>query len=115
MSDAGWEALWPYGVVLVGAAATYIWRALGVALSDRIRADSPGLDFVGCIAYALLAGLVVRMIILPVGPLQATGTGTRLAAAAVGTAAFFIFRRNLLLGVATGAVVLAALASWPSL
>ncbi|HEX6980274.1 MAG TPA: AzlD domain-containing protein [Alphaproteobacteria bacterium] len=113
MSDTGWAALWPYGVVLVGAAATYIWRALGVALSGRIRADSPVLDLFGCIAYALLAGLVVRMIVLPVGPLQATGMGSRLAAVALGIAAFFIFRRNLLVGVATGAVTLAALAFWP--
>ena len=103
--------LWPYVVVLAGALATHLWRALGVAMSGQIRADSPLLDLVGCIAYALLAGLVARMILLPVGPLQGTGLAARLAATAVAVAVFFVFRRNVLAGVLAGGMALAALAA----
>jgi branched-subunit amino acid transport protein len=107
MADAD---LWPYVVVLAGAAATYLWRALGVALSGQIRPDSPILDLIGCIAYALLAALVARMILLPVGPLQEVGLPVRLAATAVAVFVFFALKRNLLAGVIAGGAALAALA-----
>jgi branched-subunit amino acid transport protein len=97
-------------VVVVGAAATYLWRALGVALSGRIKPDSPVLDLIGYIAFGLLAGLVARMIVLPIGPLQATGTGIRLAATAVAAIVFFALGRNLLAGVLAGGGALALLA-----
>ena len=104
-------APWEIAVVVAGAAATFAWRALGVALSGRIKPDSPLLDLVGYIAYALLAALVARMILLPIGPLQGTGLGLRLAATAVAVLVFFAFRRNLLAGVLAGGAALALLSS----
>jgi branched-subunit amino acid transport protein len=102
--------LWGIVVVLAGAVATLLWRALGVALSGRLRPDSPVIDLVGCIAYALLAALVARMILLPIGPLQATGLASRMAAAGIAVAVFFALRRNLLAGVIAGGCALALLA-----
>ncbi len=107
--------LWVYVVVLVGAVATHLWRALGVLMAGQIRPDSPVLDLIGCIAYALLAALVARMILLPVGPLQGTGLTARLIATAFAVAVFFLFRRNLLAGVVAGGVALAALAGFSAL
>jgi branched-subunit amino acid transport protein len=107
--------LWPYAVVLAGAAATHLWRALGVAMSGQIRPDSPILDLIGCIAYALLAALVARMILLPVGPLQDATLAARLMATALAVAAFFLFRRNVLAGVVAGGGALAALAGLSAL
>src|SRR3546814_17880920 len=69
---------WPYVVMLAGAAITYFWRALGVALAGRLRPDGRLFDWVGCIAYALLADLISRMIVLPIGPLSETTLGARL-------------------------------------
>ena len=109
MAEDIWGPLRPYLVVLVGAIATYMWRALGVALSDRIRADSALLDLIGCIAYALLAGLVARLILLPAGPLQAASLGARLVAAVAAIAVFFVLKRNLLAGVIAGAATLSVL------
>src|SRR6185369_1993813 len=106
MSDA---ELWGTVVVLVGAVATLMWRALGVALSGRLKPDSPILDLVGCIAYALLASLVARMILLPIGPLQATSLSVRLVAAGVAVGVFYALGRNLLAGVVAGGGVLALL------
>lgn len=102
--------LWPVLVLAVSAAATYFWRALGVAMSGRLRPDGPVMEFIGCIAYALLAGLVARMILLPIGPLQATGLTARLAGVAAALALYFVCRRNQLLGVVAGGVTLAVLA-----
>jgi branched-subunit amino acid transport protein len=106
-------APWEFAVVLAGAAATFVWRALGVALSGRLSPDSPLLDLVGYIAYGLLAALIARMILLPIGPLQGVGLDLRLAATAIAVLVFFALRRNLLAGVAAGGGALALLsAGW---
>lgn len=105
----------PYIAIVVGALATYAWRALGVALSGRVRERSPIFDWVGCIAYALIAGLVARMILLPVGPLQEAGFALRFAAALAALAVFYVTGRNLLLGVIAGVALLAGMAWYFSL
>lgn len=111
MSDALQSPdLFPVLVLAVSAAATYFWRALGVAMSGRLRPNGPVMEFIGCVAYALLAGLVARMILLPIGPLQATGLTARLAAVTAAVAIYFICRRNQLMGVVVGGATLAALA-----
>ena len=79
--------LWPWLVVLTGAVVTYLPRALGVLLSGRIDAESPLFDWIACVAYAILAALVARMIVLPSGPLVETALATRLAG--IGALALF--------------------------
>lgn len=96
-------------VLVVVALITYAWRGLGVLLSGRIDPEGPVFEWVGCVAYALLAGLIARMIVLPIGPLEATALGARLAAAAVALAMFFLSRKNIGLGVAAGAGALVLL------
>lgn len=103
---------WPYAVMLVGAAVTYLWRGLGVALAGRIGPSSRLLDWIGCVAYALLAGLIARMIVLPIGPLAEVGLGARLTSVAVAAAIYLALRRNLLLGVVSGSVTLVLLNWW---
>ncbi len=99
-------------VILIGALATYMWRALGVALSGRIDPDGPVVRWVGCVAYAVLAALIARMILLPVGSLAATGVSLRLIAAAVALAVFYLARRHLPIGVAAGGITLTLLSYW---
>lgn len=101
--------LWPFVVMIVAALATYVWRALGVALSGRIDPEGPVFEWVACATYAMLAGLIARMIILPVGPVAETALGARLAAAVVALAIFFLTRKNVGLGVAAGAGALVLL------
>ncbi|MGQ9365148.1 AzlD domain-containing protein [Azospirillum sp. ST 5-10] len=93
-----------------GAVVTYASRALGVALSGRIDPNGGLFRWVGCVAYALLAGLVARMILLPVGPLQATDLGARVLAAAAALAAFWLAGRSVLAGVTVGTAALIGLA-----
>lgn len=111
MPETLWDTLWPYAVVLVGAVATYMWRFFGVIAAGRLRPDSPAFELVGCIAYALLAGLVARLILLPLGPLQAVPLWVRLAATAIGTGVFLALGRNVMAGVAAGAGALMALSA----
>src|SRR3954470_15881943 len=97
-----WPDPWLIVVLIAGAASTYVWRALGVALSGRIDPTGPVFEWVGCVAYALLAALIARMIVMPVGPLEATDLGARLISAAIAVAAFFLARKNIFFGVIVG-------------
>ena len=104
------EAALPWAMLAAAAAATYVWRGLGVLLSGNIDPASPVFEWIGAVTYALLAGLVARMIVLPLGPLQEVGLWVRLAAVAVGAAVFFSTRKNLLLALGSGTLVLILLA-----
>jgi branched-subunit amino acid transport protein len=109
MAESSWRWLWPWAVVLLSAVVTYAWRWVGVALSGRIDPNGAAIRWVGAVAYALLAGLIARMIVLPQGPLQETAMTDRVAAAAIALVIFLAARRNLVLGVAAGAGVLVLL------
>jgi branched-subunit amino acid transport protein len=100
---------WAWGLVALAALVTYAWRGVGVALSGRIDPNGAAIRWVGCVAYALLAGLIARMIVLPQGPLQDTATIDRLIAAALALAVFLLTRRSMVAGVFAGAGVLVLL------
>jgi len=97
MPDA---TLWT--VVLLSAAATYVWRALGVAIAGKVSPDSETFRLFACIAYAMLAGLIARMLILPEGILAESLMSFRLIAVGLSVAVFFASKRNLPAGVAVG-------------
>lgn len=100
-------ALWL--ALLAAAVVTYAWRGLGVVMAGRIDPAGPLFRWVGCVAYALLAGLVARMILLPIGPLAETPMATRILATCAGLLVFLVLRRNLLAGLAAGLGMLLAL------
>lgn len=100
---------WAWVIVLVGAAATYVWRGLGVLLSGRIDPEGPVFRWVGCVAYAVLAGLIARMILLPIGSLATTPLLSRVAATGAALLVFYLARRNLLLAVVMGGATLTLL------
>jgi len=104
------EVLWPVAVLAAGAAVTYAWRALGVLLSGRIDPEGPVFEWAACTTYALMAGLIARLVILPRGGLAETALTDRLLAVAATLAVFFLLsRRNMLLGVLAGAASLIVL------
>lgn len=99
--------------LLIGlaAVATFASRAVGVVLAGRVAAADRLLQWVVCVAYALLAGLVSRMLVQPIGPLAQTTSLARLAGVVAGLVVWWLFRRNVLLGVLAGTVTLAVLAA----
>ncbi len=104
------DVLWAYAAVLTGAVATYVWRFAGVMLAGRLQPGSAWVQWVSLVAYALLAALVARMTVLPVGVLDTTPLWARLLAAGVAAALFLGFGRTLLVPVMGGAAVLGLLA-----
>jgi branched-subunit amino acid transport protein len=91
---------WPY--LLIGALTTYFWRATGVALSGRLNPDSTLMRWVAAVAYAMLAGLIARLIVAPQGTLGTTALWLRLSAAALALLVYFLCRRSIVCGVAAG-------------
>lgn len=99
-------------LVLACAFGTYVWRGLGVLLSGRIRVDSELFQWVACVAYAMVAGLISRIVLMPGGMLAHTLLLERLAACALALAAYFLSRRNLLVAVGVGVGAIMAMAAW---
>jgi branched-subunit amino acid transport protein len=89
--------------------ATYLWRGLGMLISGRVRMDGEFFTWAGCVAYAMIAGLTARILLLPTGTLAATPLPERLVACVIALAVYFAFRRNLLMGIAAGFVALVSL------
>ncbi len=105
------EALTTLVLIAACGAGTYLWRGLGVALSGRINPTRPLFIWVGCVAYAMVAGLVSRLILLPAGSLTATPLAYRALACAAAIAAYYLGGRSLLFGVTAGVVALVALSA----
>ena len=95
-------------LVVACGLATYFWRGLGALLAGRVRADGEFFRWAGCVAYAMIAGLTVRILLMPTGTLAATPLWARLLACAIGLAVYFLSRRNLFAGIAGGFVALVA-------
>jgi len=99
----------PFVAIALAAVATYASRAAGAFLSGKIGTESAVIDWITCVTYALLAGLVVRMIWMPVGALSTTPDWMRFTAAATGLAVFIVARKSVGLGVLSGTLTLIAL------
>ena len=97
-------------LILACAAGTYLWRALGVAVAGRLDPNGEVFSWMACVALAMIAGLVARMLVEPVGVLATTSLLERLGATACGLVMYFVLtRRNLLAGVLSGCVAIVLL------
>ena len=101
------ETLW---LILLGcAAATFVWRGTGVLLVRRINADGAIFKWVTCVSYAMLAGLIFRMLILPESELASVPLWIRCSAIAIAFSAYFAVGQRLVAGVLAGGVSLSIL------
>ena len=101
------QYLWT--LVLLAILATYLWRFLGTLFSRRLDPDGAAFQWVTCVSYAMLAGLIARMVVLPVGSLAGVPLWIRVVGIVVGLGVFFLARRQVLVGVGAGLVVFVAL------
>jgi hypothetical protein len=100
---------WPYVFIALGGwLATDLWRFVGVFLGGRIADGSDILVLVRCVATALVAGVIANLIVFPGGALAATPLVLRIAAAAVGFAAYLTLGRHIIVGIVVGEAVLIA-------
>tara|TARA_B100000029_G_scaffold432139_1_gene444071 strand:- start:108 stop:428 length:321 start_codon:yes stop_codon:yes gene_type:complete len=88
---------------------TYFWRASGTYFASKITPKSETSKWVNCVAYGLLAGLISRILIFPVGLLAETTVVERLVAVSVGLVIYLNITRNLFVGTFAAGVSLYAL------
>lgn len=100
-----------YVAAVVGAIATYFWRAFGVAVGGRLDPNGKAFEWFACVAFAVLAALILRLILFPSGGVSELPAAVRLGAAALAIAVFFGMRKNVLIGCLTGSGAI-ALAAW---
>ena len=101
-------------LLVVCGLATYLWRGPGVLISAGIDPRSRGFTWISCVAYAIIAGLVSRMLVMPTGVLAETTLFERAAGSAAALGVFFwATRRNLFAGVLAGAAALWLIRIWP--
>jgi len=100
--------------LIVGVAflSTYVWRAAGMLIASRLHPDSAISRWFACVAYAVLAGLIARMIIIPEGALADAPLADKLIALACGFAMFFLSKRNTTWATVTAFFVFAGIALW---
>ena len=104
--EAWW---WPYVfIAIAGWLATDIWRWLGVLVGNRLKQDSAALTWVRSVATALLAAVIAKLILYPVGELRNVPVEVRLVAVSVGFAAFLIFGKRIWVGIAMALGLLVA-------
>lgn len=100
MTDLPGSAL---ALLTLGAiAGTYIWRWAGVMFAARVKSDGPVFQWVTFVSYAMLGGLIARMVILPIGPLMETPLLFRSLAFVIGVGLFFVLGRRVLPAVFIG-------------
>ncbi|MBC27029.1 MAG: hypothetical protein CMM41_07455 [Rhodospirillaceae bacterium] len=90
---------------LVAAVATLLPRALGALAAGRLDPTSRIFEWMTCVAYAMASGLALRMLFYPTGALGETLLLDRLIAAIVALTIFFLMKRQLLFGFASGVFV----------
>ena len=88
----------PLIVLVLCIAGTFFWRAMGVAIANRIDISSDIFQWFNCVAYAMLAGLITRVILIPSGMLAQTPDFDRIAAISAGLVMFFLFKRSIFAG-----------------
>ncbi|MBM09776.1 MAG: hypothetical protein CMF69_09420 [Magnetovibrio sp.] len=88
----GSASLW--GITGLCFFGTLIWRILGTAIAVHIDPEGAVFQWLNCVAYAMLAGLVARILLLPIGILADTPTFDRAMAMVAGFSIFFILRRH---------------------
>ena len=99
-------------LVLCGA-ATYLWRGPAVLIAAGIDPRGTAFTWISCVAYAIIAGVVARMLVMPTGALAETAVAERAVGSVAALGAFFwLTRRNLFVGVLAGALALLVMRTW---
>ena len=91
MDDYGFWGSWlAVGLAVVG---TFIWRFAGVLLASKIPTQSPLMDWVNTMAYAMVAGVLMLILVHPTGILAASGLDDRLLGLVTGVGAMLLTKR----------------------
>jgi branched-subunit amino acid transport protein AzlD len=96
------QSLYLWVLILLAFIATDIWRVLGVLLANRITPESLFMKWINAVAYAMVCGVMMLVVVHPAGLVASSSILARLPAFAV-TIGLMLWRGNTLLAVSSGA------------
>ena len=99
--------LYLWVLVFLAFIGTFGWRLLGLVVSDRINPDSQIFLWVNAVAYAMVSGVMMLIVIFPNGAVAETPLEARLAAL-VTALGVMIWQRNMIVSILAGLSVYAA-------
>jgi branched-subunit amino acid transport protein len=94
-----------YSAIVISALATYLPRFLGVFSSEFVNEEGKIFKFVSCISYGILAALIARIFIHPVGALEETSTLVRLLVGVITILVLFASKKNVLFSSLFGVIL----------
>ena len=92
----------PVSVLVLALLGTFLLRAFGVVGAGRLKEDSPLFRWIGCVAFAIAAGLMAKILFIPSGALAEAAISSRLGGVAIGLLIFFVFGRRILWSLGAG-------------
>ena len=96
-------------VILITSLATFMSRFLGVLSSEKMDIKSKLFRWFNCIAYAILAALIARMVIFPAGVLSESNMLIRIFVLVCSIIIFLATKKNLVYPSVLSAIFLALL------
>ena len=98
-------------LVAVAIAGSYVWRLSGVLVAGRVEEGSRFFGWTTCVSYAIAAGLMMKLLVLPTGTLSATMFVDRSLAFVTAVAVFYLAKRRLVPALVVGVVLFFVLIS----
>ena len=95
-----------WGGVFLAFLATFFWRLLGLVLAERISPDGLLMRWVNAVAYSMVAGVLMLILVNPTGILSNTSFSARMLGLISGILAIYA-TKNLLFSIIIGITVFA--------
>lgn len=93
---------WAWAALGLAVLATFIWRLAGVMVAGRIQPDSAVFDWVSAVAYAMVSGLMVRIVLFPTGSIAETPIEDRAVGLIIAVAVWYWRGKSLFPGLCAG-------------
>ena len=103
----------PWLGVFIAFFATFFWRFLGLILAQRISSNGLLMHWINAIAYSMVAGVLMVLLVNPTGILLSSSLSSRLLGLSCGVFTIFV-TRNLLVAIVCGMGVFAFSARFQS-
>lgn len=98
---------WPYlFIAIAGWLATDIWRWMGVIVGNRLNEGSLVLLWVRATATSLVAGVIAKLILYPIGALADFDVNLRVIAVVLGFVVFILAKKQIIYGILSALIVL---------
>ncbi|MGC6485266.1 MAG: AzlD domain-containing protein [Candidatus Puniceispirillales bacterium] len=100
-------------LVLLAFLGTFGWRLLGVVVGNRIDPESRFSIWINAVAYAMVSGVMMLIVVFPNGLVAETSLNARLAALVLALGVM-VWRRDMVIAVMAGLAAYAAVAYFPA-